>query len=199
MTENTGLAVYMMYHALRLHFTSDSYDYIKYNGKTNVSANSFLSNKNKFSFYKLSRKYSVDDCRNFFVSNFIVGDTHWVGELLTPEAEENYKKWQKRNQSLTYQFEQDIIHLTDSSGNFLHVDNGTYPYLLEEVMRGDVMLETLVIMNDIMGFLPMWQKKIQDDVIWPEWHRRIVKYAPFVHYDKVKFKGILKEGLKMYV
>ena len=198
MTENTGLAVYMMYHALRLHFTSDSYDYIKYNGKTNVSVNSFMSNKNKYSFYKLSRKYTIDQCKDFFVSNFLISDTHWVGELLTPEAEEHYKKWQKRNQSLTYQFQQDIIHLTDSSGNFLHVDNGTYPYLLQEVMRGDVMIETLTIMNDIMGFMPMWNRKIADDVIWPGWKRRIEKYSPFVHYDKVKFKNILKESLKDY-
>jgi hypothetical protein len=197
MSENSGLAVYMMYHALRLHFTSDSYDYFKYNGKTNVSTNSFLTNKAKYSFYKLSRKYSLEESKEFFVANFIVGDTTWVGELLTPQAEENYKKWKKNIQSLTYSFENDLSYLFDKykPQELLVVNSNSYPKLLEEVMNGRVMLETLVIMNDLMNFFPMWKKKIDDDIIWPNWQRRVEKYSPFIYYDKSKFRGMIKEYL----
>ena len=51
-------------------------------------------------------------------------------------------------------------------------------------------------MDDIMNFLPMWKKKILDDVVWPIWYRKIVKYKPFIHYDKQKFKQILKDKIK---
>jgi hypothetical protein len=197
MSENSGLAVYMMYHALRLHFTSDSYDYFKYNGKTNVSTNSFLTNKSKYSFYKLSRKYSLEESKEFFVANFIAGDTTWVGELLTPQAEDNYKKWKKNIQSLTYSFENDLSYLFDKykPQELLVVNSNSYPKLLEEVMNGRVMLETLVIMNDLMNFFPMWKKKIDDDIIWPNWQRRVEKYSPFIYYDKTKFRGMIKEYL----
>jgi hypothetical protein len=47
-----------------------------------------------------------------------------------------------------------------------------------------------------MGFFPMWEKKITDDVIWPNWKMKIEKYTPFIIYDKAKFKDILKEGVK---
>ena len=61
------------------------------------------------------------------------------------------------------------------------------------MMQQSIMIETVVIMNDLMNFFPMWEKKIKDDIIWPNWKLKLTKYAPFLHYDKVKFKGILKE------
>ena len=196
MSENGGLAMYMMYNALRLHFTTDSYDYFKYNGKTNTSKESFLTHKNKYLFYKLSRKYTLEEAKNFFVANFLVGDVKWVGELLTEDSEDIYKNWQKRNQSLTYCFENEVQYLLDKypPGDIIRCIPGTLPNILNEVGRGKVSVETLVIMNDIMNFLPMWEKKIDDDILWPSWQRRIKKYTPFVVYDKMKFKNILKEA-----
>ena len=197
MTENTGFAAFCMYHALKLHFTS-TYDYLKYNGKTNVSQTTFMARKDKFFFYKLSRKYSLQELRDFYVANFIVDNNSWSGNLVGPEAEDNYKKWQKRIQSLTYRFEQDIIGLLttcDKPEDMLRVPDNQLPLLLSEVMRGTIALETLVILNDIMNFFPMWAKKIDDDIVWPNWQKKVEKYTPFVSYDKQKFKTILKESI----
>ena len=71
MTENTGFETYKLYHALKLHFTSDSYDYFKYNGKSRVNYTNFSSNASKYQFAKLSRKYNLDEMKNFLVANFI--------------------------------------------------------------------------------------------------------------------------------
>ena len=195
MSENSGLAVYMMYNALRLHFTTDSYDYFKYNGKTNTTKESFLTHKNKYAFYRLSRKHTLEDARDFFVANFLVNDSKWVGELLTEEAEEIYMAWKKRNQSLFYQFESDTQYLLDNfdAHDIIKPVDGSFPVLLMQIMRKKVTLETLVIMNNLMNFLPMWEKKIDDDIVWPMWQRKIKKYAPFVVYDKMKYKNKLKE------
>jgi len=195
MSENSGLAVYMMYNALRLHFTVDRYDYFKYNGKTNTTKESFLTHKNKYAFYRLSRKHNLEDCKDFFVANFLVQDPKWVGELLTEEAEEIYRDWKKRNQSLFYQFESDTQYLLDNfeSSVIITPEPHSFPVLLIEVTRKKVAIETLVIMNDLMNFLPMWERKIDDDILWPVWQRKIKKYAPFVVYDKMKYKNKLKE------
>jgi len=195
MTENTGFEAFALYNALKTHFTSSSYDFFKYNGKTNVSKDSFMKNKAKYQFYKLSRKYSLEQLRNFFLANFIYGDSTWVGEMLGPEGDKAYSKWQKTNQSLTYVFENDIIRLVgnDAPDQMLIVNDGQHPKLLREVMSGTIAIETMVILNDIMNFFPMWNRKISDDIIWPNWRLKCEKYAPFVTYDKVKFKNILKE------
>jgi hypothetical protein len=198
MSENSGLAVYMMYNALRLHFTTDSYDYFKYNGKTNTTKESFLTHKNKYAFYRLSRKHTLEDARDFFVANFLVNDSKWVGELLTEEAEEIYTDWKKRNQSLFYRFESDTQYLLDNydAHDIIKPVDGSFPVLLMQIMRKKVALETLVIMNNLMNFLPMWEKKIDDDIVWPTWQRKIKKYTPFVVYDKMKYKNKLKEMIK---
>jgi hypothetical protein len=198
MSENSGLAVYMMYNALRLHFTTDSYDYFKYNGKTNTTKESFLTHKNKYAFYRLSRKHTLEDARDFFVANFLVNDSKWVGELLTEEAEEIYTDWKKRNQSLFYRFESDTQYLLDNydAHDIIKPVDGSFPVLLMQIMRKKVALETLVIMNNLMNFLPMWEKKIDDDIVWPMWQRKIKKYTPFVVYDKMKYKNKLKEMIK---
>jgi hypothetical protein len=44
----------------------------------------------------------------------------------------------------------------------------------------------------------MWDKKIADTIVWPSMKRKFVKYAPFIVYDKEKFKSILKETVKEY-
>lgn len=197
--ETSGFSAFALWNALRLHFTSDSYDFYKYNGKTNVSKSSFMVRKDKYSFYKLSRKYNLDELRMFYIANFLVKEVAWVGDLTGVEGEENYKQWQKRNQSLTYRFEQDIIGLLNAvatPNDLLVVRDGQYPILLQEVMQGTIAIETLVIMNDIMNFFPMWHKKIGDTIVWPSWEKKCLKYTPFLEYDKAKFKAILKESLQ---
>jgi hypothetical protein len=205
MTENTGFAAYALWNALKLHFTSESYDYFKYNGKTNVSKQTFTTNKSKYQFYKLSRKYNLDELKNFYIANFIQGKGDWVGDLLQ-DGDENYTKWQKTQQSLTYTFENDIMYMFDSvdGAEFWHIDDyfkpvdGGWPMLITKMMHEKISLETVCILVDILGCMPKWEKQITEDIIWPT-HRRIIKkYTPFISYDKEKYKQILKEKIKEY-
>jgi hypothetical protein len=189
--ENTGFASFAMFNAIKLHFTTDSYDYIKYHGKTNVTKNNFSTRKDKYSFYKLSRRFSLDELKNFYVANFLAQDVNWVGDIMGPEGEENYKKWQKVTQSLSYVFKNDIEYLTEIDGVF-KANGGEYPKFLVEVMRGKVSLETLVIMDDLSNFIPKWNKTITDDIVWPSIRRKCIKYKPFIQYDKKNFENIIK-------
>jgi hypothetical protein len=200
MTENSGYAAFAMYNSLKLHFTSKSYDYFKYHGKTNVSTVTFLKNKSKYQFYKLARKYNLDELRDFYIANFLEGDK-WVGEIANADGEEVYRKWQKTQQSLTYTFENDIMYLLSNGGSpdeMLEVKPNSYPVLMHLVQLKQASLETLCILNDILKFFPMWDKKIDDDIVWPDFKMKCEKYTPFLNYDKVKFKKILKEKIKEY-
>ena len=205
MVENSGFAAYALWNALKLHFTSESYDYFKYNGKTNVSKQTFTTNKSKYQFYKLSRKYDLNELKNFYVANFIQGKGDWVGDLLQ-DGDENYTKWQKTQQSLTYTFENDIMYMFDSvdGAEFWHIDDyfkpidGGWPMLITKMMHDKISLETVCILVDILGCMPKWEKQITEDIIWPT-HRRIIKkYTPFIQYDKEKFTKFLKEKIKEY-
>ena len=200
MTENTGFAAYALWNALKLHFTSDSYDFFKYHGKTNVSKQTFTTNKSKYQFYKLSRKYELEELKNFYIANFIQGNADWVGDLIQ-NGDDNYTKWKKTQESLTYTFENDVTYLFDTyaPGEMFKIV-GNYPNLLKELMQGKIHIETLLYMNMIMGFLPNWKKQIQEDIVWPEWELKLRKYQPFIfdQYKIQKFEDILREKIREY-
>jgi hypothetical protein len=201
MTNTTGFEAFMMFNSIKLHFTSDSYDFFRYNGKSNVTKQNFANRKDKYSFYKLSRKYRNEELLNFYIANFLVKDVNWIGDITGVEGEENYKMWQKRNQSLNYRFKEDIMYLMDKvsiGSDMIKVKDGQYPLLLNETMQGAVTIETLSILNHMMGFFEMWNKKISDTIIWPTWKRKCEKYTPFIHYDESKYKETFKEAIKEY-
>jgi len=55
-------------------------------------------------------------------------------------------------------------------------------------------LETVVILNSILGFIPRESKKIKDTIIWPDQKRLIEKFTPFVKFDANKIKLICKKA-----
>jgi hypothetical protein len=192
----TGFEAFSLYESLKLHFSKDSYDYFKYNGKTNHSIQSFENRKDKYYFYKLSRKYKdKEELSEFLISNFLNSEKTWAGTLLTEEAEIAHRNRQKVLQSLSYNFENDCRKLFDEvkNPNDILKTNGGYPLLLTKTLRGEVSMETLCLLNSILNFLPMWDKNIAEDVRWPEFRRKMVKYAAFLPKDVVKYKLILKK------
>ena len=194
-----GYSAYQTFHGLKLHFTTDSYDYIKYHGKTRVNQESFMRDKSKFTFYKLSRKYNQEELKEFYVANFVDGRTGWVGDLLSIEAEDCYMKWLKKMQSISYQFEQDLDKiLSKGVKGLLTVKPGEHPELLIMAMQKRINVETIIIMNKFMNFLDMWNQKIDDDLLWPKMYNIMLKYKPFIHCDEVKMKAILVKKVKEY-
>jgi hypothetical protein len=192
----TGYETFGLYQALKLHFTSESYDFFKYNGKTNVSVTTFENRKDKYHFYKLSRKYTDrDDMVNFIVANFVEDENSWVGSLLQENAEVNFRKHQKVIQSLSYTFENECRNVFDgfSNPNDIIMTDGVYPILLTKTLRSEISIETLCVLNSVLNFFPMWTKRIDDTIRWPEFRRKCIKYASFLPKDDVKYKLILKK------
>ena len=193
----TGYEAFSLYESLKLHFTKDSYDFFKYNGKTRVSVQSFEIRKDKYYFYKISRKYpNKDNLIDFLVANFVTDENIWVGKLLEEEAHSRYLARQKVIQSLSYIFENDcklIFEDCKLNPNALLETDGDYPILLTKTLQKDIQIETLCILNALLNFLPMWTKKIADTIRWPTYRQKIVKYAAFLPQDSVKYKLILKK------
>lgn len=193
----TGYEAFSLYHTLRLHFTS-KYDFVKYNGKCNITIEAFENRKDKYYFYRLSRRQEREDFIQFLVSNFLIDEKIWVGKLTEEESILAYKDRLSVIQSLSYVFSEDCRKIKDVSGtksfNELLKTDGEYPKLLTMALRKEIHLETLCILNALMNFFPMWNKKISDTIQWPNFHRKCVKYMPFLEFDRERMKSIaLKE------
>lgn len=194
-----GLDVYKMYYAIKLHFTTPKYNFFVYDGKTNISEDSFNNRKDKFFFHKLARKYDEQELVGFLVSNFTSGKATWIKELLTEDADSIFRNWKRITQSMSETFKMDIDTLlpedkTPKAFNSLFVvTEGQTPKLLQSYQQNDVTLETLVILNNIIGFIDRWDKEIVDDIVYPKISLRIRKYGAFLNVDVNKYKKILRE------
>ena len=96
-------------------------------------------------------------------------------------------------------FSIDINKLNDQEQGFdklFESDNGQLPLVIKLWMQEEISLETIVILNSILGFVPRESKKITDTIIWPDIHRKIEKYTPFVNYSKNKCTKLLTNAFK---
>ena len=101
---------YKIYLALKNHFTKDSYDYHKYNGRTRATVETFYKRKDRFWFEKMCRKKTEKEVEDFFVANFVScsdPQTLWIGDLMK-NGDSNYKEWCRKVQSLSYVFKQEV-------------------------------------------------------------------------------------------
>lgn len=180
---------YKKYLALKQHFSKDKYDYFKYNGKVNAKSSSFETRKDKYMFYKLSKKKDVE---GYLIANMIENDNTWIGDLLSSESEQIYNEWLKRQQSMTYIFENDISKLKDNLNENIITKHGEYPYMLKMFFNKQICLETIIISNEILNFFNHWKNKIDDPVIWPDLYKKCQKYKSFIQFDRSVCLNILK-------
>ena len=186
---------YRCYLSLKNHFTKDHYDYIKYRGKTRATHQAFYKRKDRFSFEKFARQKNDKEVEEFFVSNFIYSTdpgTMWIGEMIK-EGEGRYQEWQKKVQSLTYLFKEEVNTLFEGKkvDDIFDCSSG-HPPILKSYLSGSTSLETMVICDRILGYREEWDKKLNDPV-WETVSRKIKKYSPFLNIDVPRYKKILKD------
>ena len=193
---------FRLYYAIRLHFTTN-YDFFKYRGKTRKFGN-LDSKRGKNFIFRLEKKYG-NEFANFLVCMFasIKKEDVRLECLITSENEKIYDKWKTRMQSLPYHFEQDLNFLKDLDVSFNDlfkcsvIRNGvkskSHPLILKHYIKGDVNLETLIIIDIVLGYFNHWDSVMGDDFLWKELHFKIKKYKPFLSISKDRYKEILKK------
>ena len=194
-----GYDLYCTYQAIKLHFSTENYNFFQYDGKTRVSIEAFEKRRDKFLFHRLARKYRDEDMVSFLVANFVHSDSNWTKSLLEEDADATYKEWKRITDSMSRVYLDDLAKVCPDSKEFndlFKVEDGQFPKLLVAFMQNDVTLETMVILNNIFDFVRIWDKKISDDIIYPKISRKIRKYGAFLNVDVSKYKLLTKKALQ---
>jgi hypothetical protein len=192
---------YENYLAIKRHFTS-TYDFFKYNGKVNTSVAAFERRRDKFFFEKIAKKYSIAKSTDLFVSNFLVNPDQWIGDFFDDEVEEIYAEWQKKIESLSYHFSEEcgaLLFWAETNGfkfdELFRTKDGCHPIIVKMALQKVVSLETFIILNQLIGFLPNLDKELKD-VIFQELQFKIYKYLPFLKIDLESCKCLLLKKIK---
>lgn len=195
MSHFTGYGAYLLFLALRTHFTNVKYDFFQMNGKLRATKESYNKRGDKFFFDRLAKEYTCPELKDFYVANFLE-DKHYVTELLDEDAKRNYQDYQRRRQGLTYIVTNELDELFDRGiTRFFKLSDGEYPGIITLYLRHVLSPETMVILNDFIPFEDRFNKYLCDDIIWNKVSLKLRKFKPFVHYDKQKVKSILKEKI----
>jgi|TARA_R100000084_G_scaffold74678_1_gene33597 hypothetical protein len=193
---------FRLYHSIRLHFSSN-YDFFKYRGKTGKFGN--LDKKRGKNFiFRLEKKYG-DEFANFLVCMFTYHDKNdWrLDQFIGVENEKIYDHWKSKMTSLPYYFEQDLNFLKDLNVPFNDmfkctvIKNGvkskSHPLILKHYIKEDINLETLIVIDIVLGYFQHWDKSMENDFMWKDLHFKIKKYKPFLTISKERYKKILKK------
>jgi hypothetical protein len=192
---------FLMYMAIRNHFRT-RYDYFKYHGKVNITADHFNTRKDKFVFMKLCRMYDDTDLKDLYISNFVREHPRnfWPGDLVTDIAKDCMLDWQKKQQSLSYIYDNELNVLFENVQNpndIFKVEDGQYPLIYQYYSQGKLSIQTLCILDREIGFNSKLKKKFdKDDFLWGIFTDLITKLEKFIEYDHAKMASILNKHLK---
>lgn len=177
--------VYIMYCAMKAHFSRKDYDFFKYGGKTKVSRDSFWKRKDRFFFVKLSKKYKTEiEIRNYLVSNFIKDKSGYIANF----SEENYNSWLLRRSGF---FEQFVIEMKPFIKEFeplFEVKNSSHPKLLKEFLGSRVSLETMLVLDELVSFSKKWDQQLEDDIVWVDLKKLMKNYKGFLTINKNRYR-----------
>lgn len=187
---------YKTYLAMKQHFTKDTYDYLRYCGRVKASATAFNKRKDRYFFERMSRQKNDKEIEQFFIANFASCDdpqSLYMADIVK-NGEKTFTDWQKRTQSLSYIFKEEIRSVFEDNNfdSMFVVDGNRHPQIVKEFLRGNVSIETLIILDKILGYKSRFDKKLTDPV-WVLISKRISKYSPFLNIDVFRYKETLKE------
>jgi len=197
------------FQSIKLHFTSKNYDAEVYNFKTkSLTRESFEKRRDSSFFFRTAKRFKKEeDLRDFFISNIVyrnLSGSFWIGDFQDEVSEKSYAKFIRLSEGFTYTFQNDIIHLRDrmlclGSKNpeilINTIEEGTdFPPVVNELMYGNLEIESFLFMDRTMGFLKGLDKRITkksgENIVWVNLNNKLTKYnrlmKPLIDIDKAK-------------
>jgi len=177
--------VYLMYCAMKAHFGKSDYDFVTYKGKTRIKRDTFYKRKDRSFFVRLARKYKTEqEIQNYFVANFIKDKKGYIANF----NDENHESWKLKRQGFFEMFEVEMKPLVDAFEDLFKIENGQHPKLMKEFLGGRVSLETIIILDELVGYGPQWDTELGDDIIWIDLNNLMNNYERFLTIDQEQYK-----------
>ena len=73
----------------------------------------------------------------------------------------------------------------------MNVPDNSHPKLLKEYLGKRISLETMVILDGIFDYSSKWDKKMNDDIMWPDVKKLIENYKKFLTYPHDSCKMVV--------
>ncbi len=205
---NRTFKAWKTYQAMYLHFTG-SYDYFKYYG--NASWGTIASMEKSFAkfenqtgfswqrgfFTSLGKKYVIElDLIYYYLSQITRGKMY-----PTEFLDDYYDEYRIKMESFTLHLQRNMKVIVeymkeyDMKFNELFVCRGiNHPPILKLLLGGDISLETFTVLDIILGFTKIVDKKLIDP-IWRDQKTLCYNYKPFLEVNVNEKRRLIRKVL----
>jgi len=195
-----GVQVYRMYLAMKQHFTKPNFDFFQYNGQVNAKEETYQQRNDFWFFETIARRHTKEEIQEILLASFIISKDSskvWIGDIKAT-GKDRWMVWKKLQESFTYTVEQDLNSISehlDATGhtfNDLFKAMGGHPTLLKLFVKRQLNLETLIVIDIVLGYTKMWDRELRDP-LWESLSLKIKKYKPFLSIDRNKYQKVLRD------
>lgn len=182
-----GFKVFKYYTAIRLHFTDNKFNVFANKGHLRGSFDKFNHRNDRMLFEKVARMHTNDkECIQFLASNFMYDHPDVVYDLAI--AEDNYKEYIRRRQSMTKIFADDLDRIVHSGARYTTDEFSGFkiPDIVQLYMAKKITLETMVILDTMDDFVTKMKRGNHISLLLGDELRKIEKSRGFVKYDSYK-------------
>lgn len=185
-----GFESMLMTRCLKNHFTTESFDCIKYGyrvGATKAAGEKFLANPHKLLYDRLSRQA---DPEGLVIANLLINPKVFITDIVSSDGQEIYTEWKGRQARLTHQLTQEL-EVNDNWRKMVAFSPNGLPHIISEYVAGRISPETVVIVDAFAKRLDEWGKL--DHPLMASVQLRLRKYRPFVKFDKERVKKVISK------
>lgn len=204
-----GYDAYCQYLSLKNHFNS-SYDWKKYQGKTNTSRDAYERRKDKKFFQIIQSRHTPLERNQIFLANFVYDKHLWIGEFLAEHCISLWHDWKGRVLRIDYQFEEDMKNSIaevqrrrrctpkDALKFLIRKPKNTHPLVLRFLWGGMFTLESYLLLSELLDLRKVYTPFLSDDKIWNDFEHKVERYINFLRpkMNISKAKEILKNIIK---
>ena len=158
-----------------------------------------MKRNDRYFFHKLSKRYNRPELQDFLVANFAVEDSVNPKWLTGDAAENNYKEWVKIQQSISRVFDQDLktcIEYHRPFGGLFKCEAKTHPPIVKLLLQKKISIVSAIILDSYLNWTEFTNHEVDEDWVWPKLQSTLHNCQPFIKYDKVKCKIILKNRVE---
>ena len=194
-----GVDVYRTYLAFKQHFSNPNFDFFQYDGKVKAKEETYQQRSDFYFFETLARKLTDQEVKEYMLASFISAEDPskvWIGDIKR-SGRHCWLDWQKQQSGMRYAVEQDlnaVVEYMETKGhtfNHLFKTLGGHPPLLKLFINKRVSLDTLIILDMVLGYMVQWDKELRDP-LWEQLSFKIKKYKPFLSINTTKYKEIVR-------
>jgi hypothetical protein len=169
--------------ALKLHFTSESYNVFRTRGRLRGKRATYNNRNDCLLFEKLASMYPEDrQCIEVIAANFMYGHSHIVYDFDRTVA--NYNKYIQRKQAITNVFKDDCRVIADHKIHYKFDSCDQIPDIVQLFLANKITVETMSILNDFDHIVTKARSSDQLRLLLGDDLLRVEKSTGFVKYNR---------------